>query len=326
MALSTGLTASRKTLFYNKNERKSALKASRYGFNGKLKDNEVAGEGDVYDYGKRMYYSKLGRFLSVDPITKNFAWNSPYSYAENDVIRSIDLDGMERFFTNNGTYLGYIAGSSQVRTVDSKNVQTVKFWIEAANNPPKNSDDQYAARAAERAKNYSSLSISGTLRVLDNHLMGPADGDDRGTMTDEDKKVGGGMVGLVTGGIGLGSAIVEGSIASFNGVLTGTAATISIANGADDVAAAFTKDNESFTVSLFKDPKSKVNADKTKTALTVATFIIGVVNTIKDPKDIVNLIGTTNDGYGLKGALKNENNPKTEKKSNTKPVSTTFKP
>ena len=36
------------------------------------------------------------RFLSVDPLAKSFAWNSPYTYAENDVIRCIDLDGLEK--------------------------------------------------------------------------------------------------------------------------------------------------------------------------------------------------------------------------------------
>ncbi|MBX2923990.1 MAG: hypothetical protein KF746_17455 [Chitinophagaceae bacterium] len=36
------------------------------------------------------------RFLSVDPLTKSFPWNSPYAFAENDVIRSIDLEGAER--------------------------------------------------------------------------------------------------------------------------------------------------------------------------------------------------------------------------------------
>lgn len=37
------------------------------------------------------------KFLSVDPLTKNYPWNSTYAFAENDVIRSIDLDGLEKF-------------------------------------------------------------------------------------------------------------------------------------------------------------------------------------------------------------------------------------
>lgn len=35
-------------------------------------------------------------FLSTDPIANNFPWNSPYSYAENDPINSVDLDGAEK--------------------------------------------------------------------------------------------------------------------------------------------------------------------------------------------------------------------------------------
>ncbi|MFO0355758.1 MAG: RHS repeat domain-containing protein [Sphingobacteriaceae bacterium] len=68
----------------------------RYGFNGKENDNEVKGVGNEQDYGMRIYDGRLGKFLSVDPLFKDFAWNSPYSFAENDVIRSIDLDGQEK--------------------------------------------------------------------------------------------------------------------------------------------------------------------------------------------------------------------------------------
>jgi hypothetical protein len=44
----------------------------------------------------RVYRPGLGRFLSVDPLSASFPWNSSYSFAENDVIRSIDLDGKEK--------------------------------------------------------------------------------------------------------------------------------------------------------------------------------------------------------------------------------------
>ena len=44
----------------------------------------------------RVYDPRIGRFLSVDPLTKTYPWNSTYAYAENDVIRSTDLDGLER--------------------------------------------------------------------------------------------------------------------------------------------------------------------------------------------------------------------------------------
>jgi RHS repeat-associated protein len=76
----------------------------RYGFNGKENDNEVKGLGNQQDYGMRIYDPRLGRFLSVDPLGSEFPWNSTYAFAENDVIRSIDLEGGERLIVTQHLY------------------------------------------------------------------------------------------------------------------------------------------------------------------------------------------------------------------------------
>ncbi len=80
----------------------------RYGFNGKEKSDEVYGEGNVYDYGFRIYDPRIGRFLSVDPLTKEYPWYTPYQFAGNKPIESIDLDGAEEIhytmtLNNDGT-------------------------------------------------------------------------------------------------------------------------------------------------------------------------------------------------------------------------------
>jgi RHS repeat-associated protein len=67
----------------------------RYGFNGKEKDDEIKDVGVSYDYGMRMYDSRLGRFLSVDPISSRYPMLSSYQFASNNPIRGIDLDGYE---------------------------------------------------------------------------------------------------------------------------------------------------------------------------------------------------------------------------------------
>lgn len=67
----------------------------RYGFNGKENDNEVKGLGNQQDYGMRIYDPRLGRFLSVDPLTKDYPWYAPYQFAGNKPILFIDLDGLE---------------------------------------------------------------------------------------------------------------------------------------------------------------------------------------------------------------------------------------
>jgi RHS repeat-associated protein len=86
----------------------------RYGFNGKQDDDEVNGVGNFQDYGFRYYDSRIGRFMSVDPLAISFPWNSPYAFAENDVIRNIDLDGKEKLLSivpDNNTGNSTIQGS-----------------------------------------------------------------------------------------------------------------------------------------------------------------------------------------------------------------------
>jgi RHS repeat-associated protein len=67
----------------------------RYGFNGKENDKEVKGEGNQQDYGMRIYDPRLVRFLSVDPITKQYPELTPYQFASNRPIDGIDRDGLE---------------------------------------------------------------------------------------------------------------------------------------------------------------------------------------------------------------------------------------
>ncbi|MCB0711036.1 MAG: thrombospondin type 3 repeat-containing protein [Ignavibacteriae bacterium] len=83
-------------------ERHWSTEDHRYGFNGKEMDNDwndggVAGEGtgNVYDYGFRIYDPRLGRFMSVDPLSPSYPWYTPYQYASNTPILYIDIDGLE---------------------------------------------------------------------------------------------------------------------------------------------------------------------------------------------------------------------------------------
>jgi RHS repeat-associated protein len=68
----------------------------RYGFNGKELDDDgtgMGGGGNTYDYGFRIYNPQIAKFLSVDPLTKEYPWYTPYQFAGNKPIRFIDLDG-----------------------------------------------------------------------------------------------------------------------------------------------------------------------------------------------------------------------------------------
>ena len=73
----------------------NAFSAYRFHFNGKETDNEVYGEGNVYDYGFRIYNPRIGKFLSVDPLTSSYPFYTPYQFSGNSPIENIDLDGLE---------------------------------------------------------------------------------------------------------------------------------------------------------------------------------------------------------------------------------------
>lgn len=69
----------------------------RFAFNGKEKINEIYGTADAYDYGKRFYDTRLGRFLSIDPLYKKYPMLTPYQFASNTPIQAIDIDGLEKY-------------------------------------------------------------------------------------------------------------------------------------------------------------------------------------------------------------------------------------
>lgn len=64
-----------------------------YKYNGKQLDNDFA--EDIYDYGARYYDPQIGRFLELDPLSRKFPSFSSYSYALNNPINAIDINGLE---------------------------------------------------------------------------------------------------------------------------------------------------------------------------------------------------------------------------------------
>ena len=66
---------------------------SRFGFNGQEKDNEMKGNGNSIDFTARMYDTRVGRFLSLDPLSKKFPSESNFSFAGNNPIYYVDREG-----------------------------------------------------------------------------------------------------------------------------------------------------------------------------------------------------------------------------------------
>ena len=67
----------------------------RFGFQGQEKDDEIKGNGNSISFKYRIHDPRIGRFLSLDPMEKDYPWNSPYAFSENRVIDAIEMEGLE---------------------------------------------------------------------------------------------------------------------------------------------------------------------------------------------------------------------------------------
>ena len=73
----------------------------RYGFNRMEKDDEFTGvTGSHLDFGARIYDSRLGRWMSIDPLAAKFPSVSSYNFVKNCPIRLIDADGRDIYIIN----------------------------------------------------------------------------------------------------------------------------------------------------------------------------------------------------------------------------------
>jgi len=81
------------TLQNQKSPSKKCANAYTYGFNGKEAENEVYGDDEVLEFGARVLDARLGRWLSVDPLTKKYPNYSPYNYVANSPILFKDMIG-----------------------------------------------------------------------------------------------------------------------------------------------------------------------------------------------------------------------------------------
>jgi len=102
----------------------------RYGFNGKEMDNEVKGTGNQQDYGMRIYDPRVGRFLSVDPISQSYPMLTPYQFASNTPIQAIDLDGLEKYYV---TYQPH-DGKDNIIKIETDN--SLKYFSVSVNGIP----------------------------------------------------------------------------------------------------------------------------------------------------------------------------------------------
>ncbi|WP_072362394.1 RHS repeat-associated core domain-containing protein [Chitinophaga sancti] len=76
-------------------DRQFAINEYRYGYNGKENDNQVKGNGNQIDFGARVYDSRIGRWMSVDPLASKYPEIAPHVFTLNNPIFFRDPDGRE---------------------------------------------------------------------------------------------------------------------------------------------------------------------------------------------------------------------------------------
>ncbi|MFZ6053533.1 RHS repeat domain-containing protein, partial [Halocola ammonii] len=81
-----------------------------FGFNGMLKDDEIAGSGNSYDFGSRMYDPRIMRWWKVDPQASEYPYASPYNAFGNNPILFVDPDGEAIYVYWHGMMRLYIPG------------------------------------------------------------------------------------------------------------------------------------------------------------------------------------------------------------------------
>jgi RHS repeat-associated protein len=104
----------------------------RYGFNGMEMDDEVKGNtGTSYDFGARIYDPRVGRFMSVDPLYRDFAYESNYISAGNNPVGMVDINGRYKYPADKAasykkTYPMITLYLSKFIAKDVENSQTIK--------------------------------------------------------------------------------------------------------------------------------------------------------------------------------------------------------
>ncbi|QYS88074.1 lipase family protein [Flavobacterium davisii] len=103
--------------------------AYRYGFQGQEKDDEIKGEGNSLNYTFRMHDSRMGRFFAIDPLFKDYPYNSPYAFSENRVMDAVELEGREAFYIH-GTVLQMFGGRESTFTFEKNDNGTNKYIVD----------------------------------------------------------------------------------------------------------------------------------------------------------------------------------------------------
>jgi len=128
----------------------------RYGFQGHEKDDEIKGQGNSLDFGSRIYDSRLGRWLSLDPLASKYPNLSPYNYTANNPVLYIDIDGEDfedfEVYVDHSNKTIIIKATYYVQKGNTEDINAANHAIQSWNN--KSGNYQYTVGEGEGAVTY----------------------------------------------------------------------------------------------------------------------------------------------------------------------------
>ena len=113
----------------------------RYGFQGQEMDDEIKGEGNSLNYTFRMHDPRVGRFFAIDPLDKDYPWNSPYAFSENVVIHAVELEGLEKLELSNVGGVPVVGSPSKAKLKIIMDYQIVSDYVGEVNSSKLNLND-----------------------------------------------------------------------------------------------------------------------------------------------------------------------------------------
>ncbi|NLU91351.1 DUF6443 domain-containing protein [Chitinophaga sp. Ak27] len=112
---------------------------NRMKFHGKELQNKEFSDGsglEWYDYKNRFYDQQLGRFFAADPLADKFPYYSTYQFAGNEFPNATDIDGLEPWYTRDGSLAKGISGPYDPAAMNKRGLYTAAQTEQARNAPP----------------------------------------------------------------------------------------------------------------------------------------------------------------------------------------------
>ncbi|MGE3825734.1 MAG: RHS repeat domain-containing protein, partial [Bacteroidia bacterium] len=148
----------------------------RYKYCAKERDNESG----LYYYGARYYAAWTCRFVSVDPLAKDYTNLTAYNYAGNKPINYFDIDGMQSSGGDTPTSNNTTPENNNLPTPENKENVINTSSIDNANftnNIPDNSKQKLASAIYDKIQNLIGLPITSGKEVrlsketIESHLI-----------------------------------------------------------------------------------------------------------------------------------------------------------